>query len=421
MSKNTIKDSNIATLKQAQNILFESERSLRILFERSPDPILLFDKEVLIDCNEAALRVFRCPAKDRLIGLYPWECSPERQPDGRLSSAKGQELIAVSSSQGSNHFEWVHNTIDGDEFFVDVSQTAMPLQRDGEILYTVLQDIGKRRRAEEALIKVEKRYRAMFENAVVGMFQSTPDGRYLSANPFLARMYGYKSPEDLMQAVNSIGDRHYVDPEDRTQFMEELERQGFVEGFETAHYRKDGSKIWVSANVRIIRDAQGKPLYNEGTLQDVPERKRAEEALGAKSRSLEEINTALKVLLNQREADKRELEESVLENVRKLVLPYVKKLRESRLAENQGSLLDVVEGNLNAIISPFLKRVRVFNFTPKELEVVTLIKEGKTTKDIADILHVTMAAIDLHRYNIRKKLGLNQLRKNLRSYLLSLE
>jgi PAS domain S-box-containing protein len=154
---------------------------------------------------------------------------------------------------------------------------------------------------------------------------------------------------------------------------------------------------------------------------DIEKRTKAEEALQAKSRSLEEMNTALKVLLNQREMDKSELEESVLDNVRQLILPYTHKLRESRLGELQTSLVDVVEENLNRIISPFLKRVRVFNFTPKELEVVTLIKEGKTTKDIAAILKVGTAAIDLHRYNIRKKLGINQAGTNLRSYLLSLE
>lgn len=155
--------------------------------------------------------------------------------------------------------------------------------------------------------------------------------------------------------------------------------------------------------------------------KDIEKRKKAEEALQAKSRSLEEINTALKVLLNQREADKSELEESVLANVRRLVLPYAKRLRESRLNELQYSLLDIVEENLNGIISPFLKRVRVFNFTPRELEVVTLIKEGKTTKDITAILGVSTSAIDVHRYNIRKKLGINNQEKNLRSHLLSLE
>jgi PAS domain S-box-containing protein len=407
--------------KQAQNVVFESEKNFRFFFEKSADPILLFDKEVLMDCNEAALRAFRCPAKNKLIGLYPWDCSPERQPDGRLSSVKGQELIDATSVQGSNRFEWVHRTIDGEEFFVDVSQTAMPLQADGQVLYTVFQDVSKRKEAEEALKRVEEKYRGMLQNAVVGILQSTRDGRFLNANPFLARMYGYESPEELMKAVTDIGDQLYVDPEARTHFMEVLEQQGSIEGYETERYRKDGSKIWVSANVRIVRDFQGKVLYYEGTLQDITERKRAEEALEANSGTLKEINTALKVLLNQREADKRELEESVLENVKKLVLPYVKKLRESRLEENQNSLLDVVEGNLNAIVSPFLKRIRVFNFTPKELEVITLIKEGKTTKDIAAVLHVTTAAIDLHRYNIRKKIGLNQLKKNLHSYLLSLE
>lgn len=155
--------------------------------------------------------------------------------------------------------------------------------------------------------------------------------------------------------------------------------------------------------------------------KDIEKRKEAEEALQVKSRTLEEINTALKVLLNQREADKSELEESVLGNVRQLVLPYTKKLRDSRLNQVQNSLLDIVEGNLNGIISPFLKRVRVFNFTPRELEVATLIKEGKTTKDITAFLGVGTSAIDVHRYNIRKKLGINKQDKNLRSFLLSLE
>jgi PAS domain S-box-containing protein len=407
--------------KQAQNVVFESEKNFRLFFERSENPILLLDREVLMDCNEAALRAFRCPTKNKLIGLYPWDYSPERQPDGRLSSAKGQELINTASSQGSSHFEWVHHAIDGEEFCVDVSLTAMPLQKDGQVIYTVFQDISELKQAEEELGRVEKKYRDMLQNAVVGILQSTPDGRFLNANPFLARMYGYESSEELMKAVTDIGDQLYVDPEARTHFMEVLEQQGSIEGYETERYRRDGSKIWVSANVRIVRDLQEKVLYYEGTLQDITERKRAEEALEANSRTLKEINTALKVLLNQREADKRELEESVLENVKKLVLPYVKRLRESRLEENQNSLLDVVEGNLNAIVSPFLKRIRVFNFTPKELEVITLIKEGKTTKDIAAVLHVTTAAIDLHRYNIRKKIGLNQLKKNLHSYLLSLE
>jgi PAS domain S-box-containing protein len=421
MSEQIVREPN--SDRQAPIITCDSQWNFRDFFERSADPILLLDRDVLMDCNEAALRAFRCTAKKRLIGIYPWDCSPERQPDGRLSSAKGKELIETTSLQGSNRFEWVHRTIDGEEFFVDVSQTAMPLEtrKDSPVIYTVLQDVSGRKQAEEKLQRVEKRYRDMLENAVVGMLRSTPDGRFLSANPFLARIYGFESPEELMAAVTDIGDQLYVEPEARTHFMDVLERQGFIEGYESERYRKDGSRIWVSANVRAVRDSKGITLYYEGTVQDITERKKAEEALEANSHALQEINTALKVLLNQREADKRELEESVLENVKRLVLPYLKKLRETRLQETQNALLDVVEGNLNAIVSPFVKKIRVFNFTPKELEVVALIKEGKTTKDIASILHVSTAAVDLHRYNIRRKVGLNQLKKNLHSYLLGLE
>jgi len=162
-------------------------------------------------------------------------------------------------------------------------------------------------------------------------------------------------------------------------------------------------------------------IQTEKELQnDVEHRKKAEAALEVKSQSLEEANAALKVLLKQREEERRELEEKLVGNLKQLVIPYVENLRRGRLEPSQQAAVDLIEGNLKEILSPFLNNLRPFNFTPRQLEIIAFIKEGKTTKGMAEALHVGKAAIDTQRFLIRKKLGLNNEKTNLRSYLLSL-
>jgi PAS domain S-box-containing protein len=140
----------------------------------------------------------------------------------------------------------------------------------------ILRDITEQRRAEKALRKAEKKYRDIFENAGEGIFQTTPEGQYIEANPALARMHGFDFPEDLIRNLKDISHQVYVDPSRREEFKDLLETQGFVRGFEHQLLRRDGSKIWVSINARAVRDEQGKILYYEGTTQDINERKLAE-------------------------------------------------------------------------------------------------------------------------------------------------
>lgn len=146
-------------------------------------------------------------------------------------------------------------------------------------MFGTAQDITERWRAENSLREAERKYRDIFENASEGIFQSTPEGRYLAANPALARMHGFDSPEELIRDRNDISRQIYVDPERREEFKRLLEEQGTVRGFEHEIFRKDGSKIWISVNARAVRNEQRKIEYYEGTAQDISERKRAEEAL----------------------------------------------------------------------------------------------------------------------------------------------
>lgn len=137
----------------------------------------------------------------------------------------------------------------------------------------------ERRRAEEAKRQAEEKYRGIFENAVEGIFQSTADGAFVIANPALARMFGYESPEELMRSVSSIGEQLYVDPEHRAELDRLVRRDGFVLGFESQMYRADGSVMWASVSARAVRDARGEFAGFEGTLEDITARKNAEKAL----------------------------------------------------------------------------------------------------------------------------------------------
>ena len=135
------------------------------------------------------------------------------------------------------------------------------------------------RRAEQERRRAEEKYRSIFENSVEGIFQTTVEGRFLTANPALARMFGYDSPEELLQDISSVGDQLYADPRRRKEFTRLVVREGSVSGFEAKLLRKDGTPVWISANAHAIYDEGGGVVGYEGTLEDITERKRVEEAL----------------------------------------------------------------------------------------------------------------------------------------------
>ncbi len=151
-------------------------------------------------------------------------------------------------------------------------------------------DITFRKQAEESLKLNEEKYRSIFENAVMGIFQTTPDGKYLSVNPAGAKMYGYDLPEDMIRSITDMYHQIYVNPNDRKRLQEILADKGHVEGFEAEHFRKDGSRIWTFLNARVVCDDSGSVLYYEVTIEDITEHKRLESQL-LQSRKMEAIGT----------------------------------------------------------------------------------------------------------------------------------
>jgi DNA-binding CsgD family transcriptional regulator len=166
------------------------------------------------------------------------------------------------------------------------------------------------------------------------------------------------------------------------------------------------------------------------SMIDITERKLVQEEIRAhkkeleiKSFHLEEATTALKVLLQYREEDKINLEKKILVNMKELVFPYIEKLKRSRLVPIQMKKLEILEKNLKDITSPYLHNLtsRYSDLTPREIDIISLVKAGKTTKEISEIMNTSTRTTDFHRDNIRRKLGLKNKRVNLRSFLLSLQ
>src|ERR1019366_8723343 len=139
----------------------------------------------------------------------------------------------------------------------------------------------ERHRMDMALLEAEERYHSVFDHLVEGIFQTTPMGRYLMANVALARIYGYSSPEELIQGLTDIGGRLYVEEGRRDEFIRLMQEHDTITGFESPIYRKDGSVIWISENCRAIRDSRGRLLYYEGTVEDITLRRQAEEKVHA--------------------------------------------------------------------------------------------------------------------------------------------
>ena len=211
---------------------------------------------------------------DEIIGQHFSRFYP-REDVARGKPAKELETV---TREGRFEEEGWRVRKDGSVFWANVIITPLRDEAGQHRGFSkVTCDITERKRAEESLRKTEEKYFRIFNEAVVGIFQTTPDGRYLSVNPELARIYGYDSPAELMANRTDIAYQVFVDPSERELFKRQVEEKGGVHNFEYQIYRKDGAKMWVLENARAVRDSSGATLYYEGTVANISDRKVAEE------------------------------------------------------------------------------------------------------------------------------------------------
>jgi len=283
------------------------------------------------------------------------------------------------------------------------------------------------KKVETSLRQSEQRFRALVEQAAIGVAEvEIGTGRFMMVNRRLCEMVGRTREELLAATFHAI-----THPEDL--HLHEKNKILLIAGkighytLEKRYLGKDGGIVWVNLTVSPLWKPGETPTRHITVIEDITERKRAEEALQraleelqAKNITLQELNTTLKVLLEQREDDKSRMEERFVMNVQTLVLPFVEAMKKGPLEVGQQPRLDIIETHLRDIATPLLKNIRQFNLTPRELKVAALVRNGKSTKEIAEALGVSTGSIDVHRINIRKKIGLGNRRTNLQSHLQTL-
>jgi len=301
-------------------------------------------------------------------------------------------------------------------------------------LLGISRDISERSRLEKELVRSEEKLRLITENMVDCVAWVDSSGTYQYVTPSYKEVLGY-GPEEMV----GISGFSLLHPEDLervlTLYMNSIEQGLQAIHYETRIRNSNGRYIPLEVRARSLKDTEGKIIGGVLAARDITERKQAEEELEKyrkqlenmvkertaelenKNITLQELNTALRVLLKQREDDKKEMEERFVLNVRNLVLPYVERIKKGPLDIAQRPYLDIIEAHLNEIATPLLKNLRQFNLTPKEMKVAALVRQGKSTKEIAEILRISTGSIDIHRKNIRKKLGLSNRKANLQSQL----
>jgi PAS domain S-box-containing protein len=454
---------DITSRKEMEQALRDGERRYRNLVETIDEYIA--ETDATGRCTYASPRIFD------FLGYRPEEAIGKRPFDFMTpaEAERVEKIFGEKASQGEL-FNYLEHTLihrNGTPVIAETSGTPF-FREDGKLLgyRTISRDITERKEASVALARAEAKYRGIVENAVEGIYRSLPTGRYVDANPAFARIFGYESPEELKEAVNDIGRQLYLDPEVRKVCIRTVEEKGHG-GFEIGIRRKDGSTGWVFNNVRAVRGPQGKTLYYEGFIEDITDRKQIEELLRRAheeledrvrertaelaqvnetlrldiekrreveealrqresemelhSRKLEDLNTTLRTLLDQRDLDRILLEERVIANVNKLIMPALEKLKAASTNRQAASFVGVLEANLKEIVSPFSRQLSVqsASLTQTEIQIANCIMQGMRSKEIAVMMKLSKGTIDFYRNNIRKKLGIRNEKANLQSYLLA--
>ncbi len=283
-------------------------------------------------------------------------------------------------------------------------------------------DITELKRAEEALRESQEQLRDTHRLAHMGIWNWIADTDTVIWTEELYRIAGL---DPMIPAPTYAEHPNIYSPESWDRLKAAVEKAietGEHYQLELELIRPDGTTRCVNAFGGTTYDNHGRVTGLHGTVQDITEPKRMEDALVAESQRLKETNTALRVILQRREEDQKEMERKITTNIQKLVLPNLEKLRGLSLNDIQTNCLDIVAANLQQVASPFLQNLAACfaDFTPREIQVANMIREGKTSKEIANIFNSSIRSIDFHRDNIRKKLGLSQQKSNLRTFLMKL-
>jgi len=406
-------------LKQAQEKLQESEERYKSLFDRSLDLVYLHDFQGrFLDANDAALKRLGYTKEE----IHSLNFASFLSEDQIPIAIKSTEILLAGTQKGLTEYRLKHK--DGSDVYVETRGSIVMSKGKPVAIQAIARDITERKKAEAALKEAESKLRTIFDSAADGMLLAKiSDRKFSTANKKMGQMLGYTEEELLQMRVDDIHPPESL-PYVMDQFTKQI-NQSITIAKDIPVLRKNGSVFFADVSAAPMNVNGEKCML--GMFRDITDRKKAEEALrqreeelSIKSRNLEEMNAALKVLLKQREDDRYQMEENVLTNVKTSIIPYLEKLKKGALSKQQKTYIKMIEDQISEIIAPFLRSLSrsSFDLTPQELRVADMVKNGHTTKDIADVLKISTKTVDYHRDNLRRKLGIRNQKTNLRSFLL---
>lgn len=417
--------------------------NLAQILEGNPIPTFVIDAQRKIThWNRACELLTGIPASETLgtakhrAAFYSHK--RELMADLIVNQTRSDDLIKAYGGKVKDcRHTW--NGYEGEAFFPKLGEngkwlffTAAPLtDADGNISGAIetFQDITDKRMAEQELRASESRYRQLFESANDAIFL-LKEGSIVDCNQKALALFNTSREEVTGLSPLGLSPQYQADgisSEDKVSRTLELLQQDIPQFFEWRFLRKDGSRFdaEVSLNRFIIN---GSP-YELAVIRDISLRKQMirtleerQVALDEKSTYLEKVNQALKASLDHREVEKRAVEENMLVNLKRFVFPYLGELETCKLDSEARAYLNIVQTNLNDIVSRFSKTIfsKYIDLTPTEVRIADFIREGKNSKEIADMLALSPSSIQWHRKNIRQKLGLTNKKANLQTYLNSL-
>ncbi len=434
-------EQRVKELEEEAVHLTEVEKKLclyRTIVESSQEAIAIYDPDGNL--------VYINPAHEKLFGRSLEEARQlnhrEYYPPESLEVLDSEVAPALARGESWKGILDVFD-VDGRSFPLwEWADTVRDANGKAEFAFGLMHDVSDRKQADDALRESQQRLGLALDAGRCGMWDFNPitfgDTHY---NDRWFTMLGYE-PDELPHTAETW--LNLLHPDDYEPVQARLQDHLEGKGDYIAEFRlkaKGGDYRWIHSVGKVVAwDSDGTPERMIGIHIDITDHREAKEALQKahdeleqrveertaelvqSKKQLEEVNTALRVLLKRREEDKAELEEKVMSNMNDLVLPYIEKLKNTSLDSNQMSFVNILESNLKEIVSPFSHKLssKYLGLTPTEIRVANLVKEGKTTKEIAEFMNSSGKTVQTHRDNIRKKIGIRHRKVNLRTYLSSL-
>ena len=410
---------DISGRKRRKALLRQSEEKYRLIFDNAALGIFHFDADgVVTACNRKLAEMVGAP-RNRIIGFDMLS---------RLVDERQKDVLKAALSGESGVFEGDYISVIGRKQLKVRTVYAPIISANGACLggVGIIEDATRKKLLKQELKNTITLMNNVYSSLDEAVFVTDPISRVIiSCNAAAEKMFGYPNEEMVGRNTEFLHVNRKTYREFGKRLFPALDAHGlFFTEFATR--KKDGTVFPTEHTVKEIRDESGERIRVVNVVRDITEQKKAMEELKAKAKELqaktvrlEELNTALKVLLDQRDRDKKSLEENLSENMNALVIPYLRKIRKTGLSDLQSERMDILESNLREIIKPHMQPIsaKLMHLSPSETRIAHLIKQGYRIKEIAASLGVSPRTVEFHRDGIRTKLGIKYQKINLKTYL----